>query len=217
MNNYGGLLPPVCRNCHSLATSTAFYIPLGRHVWWWLNIRPASRESFEDLLIKGKTVCVTPGGIQECLYMEPGHEVAFLKKRLGFIRIAIKQGYASVPPSLFIRITIKQGYAPVPPSLLNFLCSELCSQVTMCTYIIAYTDAALHACASSERAFGRLLSSIWRKKKSGKQSKIDSFYGYPFWSGMKSKTDACNSYPFWSVIKSKIDDFNKRPICCVVK
>lgn len=94
MNTHAGVLPPSCRNCHSLATSAAFWVPFGRHVWWWLSIRPATRKTFQNLLSRGKTVCVTPGGVQECLYMEPGHEVAFLKKRLGFIRIAIKQGCA---------------------------------------------------------------------------------------------------------------------------
>ena len=66
-------------------------------MWWWLNIRPATRKSFQQLLQQGRTVCLTPGGVQECLYMEAGHEIAFLKKRLGFVRIAMKEGCAHCP------------------------------------------------------------------------------------------------------------------------
>jgi diacylglycerol O-acyltransferase 2, plant len=97
MNTHSGVLPAPCNNCHSLATSAAFSVPFARHVWWWLNIRPATRQTFEHLLQQGKTVCVTPGGVQECLYMAPGHEIAFLKKRLGFIRLALRHGYATLP------------------------------------------------------------------------------------------------------------------------
>jgi diacylglycerol O-acyltransferase 2, plant len=93
MNTLSEVLPDTCRNCHGLATSIAFWIPWGRQVWWWLDLRPATRQMFDRLLKQGKTVCLTPGGVQECLYMQPGHEVAFLTKRMGFIKVAVQNGY----------------------------------------------------------------------------------------------------------------------------
>lgn len=95
MNTLSDQLPQACQTCHSLATSIVFALPFVRQIWWWLDIRPATRKNFNGLLKDGKTVCLTPGGIQECLYMRPGHEVAYLTQRLGFIRIALRHGYVA--------------------------------------------------------------------------------------------------------------------------
>lgn len=101
MNTLSDRLPQTCQTCHSLATSIVFGLPFARQIWWWLDIRPATRKRFNGLLQDGKTVCLNPGGIQECLYMRPGHEVAYLTQRLGFIRIAIRHGYAHPPSDLW--------------------------------------------------------------------------------------------------------------------
>lgn len=47
----------------------------------------------DELLASGKTVVLNPGGVQECLYMQhDGSETVFLRKRQGFVRMAMKHG-----------------------------------------------------------------------------------------------------------------------------
>ena len=88
-------LPPGIGRCHALATSTVFHVPVMRHVWWSIDIRPASREMFSRLLADGLSVAISPGGVTECLHMAPGVEVAYLRKRLGFVRIGLQHGCAN--------------------------------------------------------------------------------------------------------------------------
>ena len=42
-----------------------------------------------------------PGGVMECLYMERGREVVYLRKRSGFVRLALQAGAPLVPVFAF--------------------------------------------------------------------------------------------------------------------
>jgi len=44
------------------------------------------------LLAAGASPLVIPGGVRECCYMRHGAEVAFLRQRAGFVRIALQHG-----------------------------------------------------------------------------------------------------------------------------
>lgn len=94
-----GVLP--VSNLRALATSAVFWAPLVRHIWTWLGVAPVSRKSFTQFLQKGISCIVVPGGVQECLYMESGREVVFLKQRYGFIRVAMEAGSPLVPTFCF--------------------------------------------------------------------------------------------------------------------
>lgn len=54
-------------------------------------------------LAEGGTVVLIPGGVQECSFMEPGKEVAFLRSRKGFVRIALQHG-EQLRPFVFLYI-----------------------------------------------------------------------------------------------------------------
>lgn len=73
---------------------------------------PASRTMFQKLLKDGHSVAVIPGGVQECLYMKHGREVAFLTKRLGFVRIAMKAGAPLIPVFCFGQTDIYSWWIP---------------------------------------------------------------------------------------------------------
>lgn len=94
-------VPPALRQCRILASSAGFATPIFKNLWWWLGVRPVGRKSFKLQLSKGRCVALCPGGVQECLYMEPGKEVAFLRKRHGFVRIALEHGAPLVPVFAF--------------------------------------------------------------------------------------------------------------------
>ncbi|KAI7840118.1 hypothetical protein COHA_006159 [Chlorella ohadii] len=94
-------LPAGLKHTRILASSAAFWAPVMRHMWWWLGIRPVSRKCFATLLAKGRSVALCPGGIKEVLYMERGREVAYLRKRYGFVRMALQAGAPLVPVFAF--------------------------------------------------------------------------------------------------------------------
>ena len=100
INKLPGHLGP----CYALATSAVFRMPVMRHVWWYIDLRPASRQWFHRLLDQGYSVGLSPGGVREVVDMKPGLEVAYLTRRLGFIRIALKHGCASFLVRQLVRI-----------------------------------------------------------------------------------------------------------------
>jgi len=74
-----------------------FFVPVLRHFWHWLGVRPAHRKVMEKILSSGTSVVLCPGGVQECLVMEQNAEVVYLKNRRGFVRMAIQQGAGAQP------------------------------------------------------------------------------------------------------------------------
>ena len=91
-------LPRQLDHAAILASDAVFWVPILRNLWYWLGLRSVSRESIDRLLDEEKTsIVLCPGGITECLVMQPYNEAVYLRRRKGFVRMAKKHGASIVP------------------------------------------------------------------------------------------------------------------------
>ncbi|CDW98661.1 hypothetical protein [Sporisorium scitamineum] len=84
---------------HLLTLATNFTIPLFRDCIMAMGICSVSKRSCEAILKKGKgsAIAIVVGGASESLAAHPGTADLTLRRRLGFIKIAIRNGADLVP------------------------------------------------------------------------------------------------------------------------
>lgn len=80
-----------------LTLDSNFKIPFYREFLLSLGLGSVSRLSCSNILGQGRSCCIVIGGAEESLFARPGTCDLVLKKRLGFIKIAMKQGASLVP------------------------------------------------------------------------------------------------------------------------
>lgn len=82
----------------TLTLVNQFQIPLYREYLLSLGLASVSRRSCLNLLRRGQSICILLGGAQESLLARPGNMNLVLKKRQGFVKLAMTIGGTSLVP-----------------------------------------------------------------------------------------------------------------------
>ncbi|OWZ22520.1 Diacylglycerol O-acyltransferase [Phytophthora megakarya] len=106
---------------NSLGASTMFYVPLGRELCLWLGGVDASRSTADKVLNDGTSIVVYPGGVPEIFKTDPNSKVneLVLKKRLGFVKLAMRHGAELVPSFVFGEKWLYNMWNP-PQGVIDF-------------------------------------------------------------------------------------------------
>lgn len=90
--------------CCVLVSSMLFRMPFIRQIFYWTEARPADKLSFLGALEENKSIVIIPGGVQEVALMDPmkpDQLKLYLKKRKGFVKLALKTGTPIIPAFAF--------------------------------------------------------------------------------------------------------------------
>lgn len=108
---------------HLLTLSSNFNVPLYREILLLLGICSVSKKSCSNILKggPGHAITIVVGGAAESLSAHPGTADLTLRKRLGFIKIAIQNGADLVPVFSFGENDIYQQMPNEPGTVLYVL------------------------------------------------------------------------------------------------
>jgi 2-acylglycerol O-acyltransferase 2 len=96
--NWSKLFPGI--TVRVLTLKKQFVVPFYREYLLSLGIASVSKQSCLSLLRRNQPICIVVGGAQESLLAQPGKMDLVLKKRHGFIKLAMQVGNASLVPVL---------------------------------------------------------------------------------------------------------------------
>jgi hypothetical protein len=100
---------PKLLNRRVIAASSCFVVPGYRELLLTIGVVDCSRACAEKWLDAGYTLCVFPGGAREGLYSNPDVDWLDLKRKTGFIKLALQKGIPIVPAFTFNEVDyIKQ-------------------------------------------------------------------------------------------------------------
>ena len=102
-----------------LLASFLYHMPLFRLfvVALFGNVRDASRGSMESLMTERRHVALLPGGLEEASIVEPGRERVYVRRRKGFVKLALRYGYTIYPIYTFGE---SEAYRTFVPAWLPF-------------------------------------------------------------------------------------------------
>lgn len=82
----------------TLTLVNQFQIPLHRDYLLSLGLASVSKRSCKSLLSRGQSICILLGGAQESLLARPGNMDLVLRKRQGFIKLAMSVPGTEIVP-----------------------------------------------------------------------------------------------------------------------
>eukprot|EP01138_Halocafeteria_seosinensis_P007347 gb/GECG01007511.1/.p1 GENE.gb/GECG01007511.1/~~gb/GECG01007511.1/.p1 ORF type:complete len:360 (+),score=37.50 gb/GECG01007511.1/:1-1080(+) len=93
-----------------VVASVMFLIPFVRELFLWMGYRDCSRHVCERILQEGYSLSIVIGGEEESLQSAPGTDRIVLRKRKGFVKLALKYGAKLVPTYTFGNTDLFQTY-----------------------------------------------------------------------------------------------------------
>ncbi|KAF1790407.1 Diacylglycerol acyltransferase [Phytophthora cactorum] len=85
----------------------------------WMDFSCVARPTFHRFMSTGQNVCLIPGGFEEATLYERGKHRVYIKKRFGFIKLALQHGYkvhpavlTNVPYLLELRLKMNEFKIP---------------------------------------------------------------------------------------------------------
>mmetsp|Transcript_4525 Transcript_4525/g.12611 ORF Transcript_4525/g.12611 Transcript_4525/m.12611 type:complete len:255 (-) Transcript_4525:105-869(-) len=98
-------LPGRVGHDHScLMTSVIFHLPILKQVYTWVSGAPIDKRTFRRRLEHGQSFSFIPGGVQEVTNLDPANPddvVLYLRRRRGFVKLALASGSPVVPVFCF--------------------------------------------------------------------------------------------------------------------
>ncbi|KAG1713342.1 hypothetical protein DVH05_001128 [Phytophthora capsici] len=88
-------------DCRWLVAENLFWFPVMRDLLNWMDFNSVAKSTFHRIMATGQNVCLIPGGFEEATLYERGKHRVYIKKRFGFIKLALQHGYKVHPAYTF--------------------------------------------------------------------------------------------------------------------
>ncbi|TMW65645.1 hypothetical protein Poli38472_008287 [Pythium oligandrum] len=84
-----------------LVAENLFWFPLMRDLFNWMGFDNVRKETFVKYMKEDRNLCFIPGGFEEATIYQHGKHRSYIKRRFGFIKLALEYGYKIHPVYTF--------------------------------------------------------------------------------------------------------------------